>query len=140
MVHYAEHTEVHAVINQGTFSPSRTRSAAEFAIHNLESWWRQNVLDHRDDWTGDARFHLGRARRALDHGDVALAEREANRAVELDGISPWPLVVLGRCALAEHEPSRAVQVLSQAQSLAPANQYVTALLARAKNEARRRPN
>ena len=124
------------MIHQGTVSPLRTRHAAEFAIHNLESWWRENVLDHRDSWTGDARFHLGRARRALDHGDVALAQREACRAVELDGISPWPLVVLGRCALAEQEPSKAVQVFSQAHSLAPANRYVTALLMRAKSEAR----
>jgi predicted Zn-dependent protease len=124
------------MIHQGTFLPLRTRSAAESAIHNLGSWWRHNVLEHRDDWTGDARFHLGRARRAMDHGDVALAEREASRAVELDSASPWPLVVLGRCALAEHRPSKAVRVLSRAHSLAPANRYVTALLARAEDEAR----
>jgi hypothetical protein len=123
------------MISQETFTPSRTRSAAESAIHSLESWWRHNVLEHRDGWTGDARFHLGRARRALDHGDVGLAEREASRAVELDGASPWPLVVIGRCALAEHKPSRAVQVFSKAQGLAPANRYVRQLLTEAQNQA-----
>jgi cytochrome c-type biogenesis protein CcmH/NrfG len=130
--------EVRAMINQGSSSAVRTRSVAEAAIHNLESWWRHSILDHLEassDWTGDARFHLGQARRALDHGDIARARREASRALEMDNTSPWALVVLGRCALAQNRPGEAVQAFSRAYNRAPSNRYVTALLARAAESA-----
>jgi predicted Zn-dependent protease len=137
--------EVHAMISQGASSPVRTRTAAEAIIHGLESWWRHSVLENRDDqgapkracsgWSGDARFHLGRARRALDHGELDQAEREAARALYLDHVSPWPLVVLGRCALARNRPMDAVHDFSRAYNRAPNNRYVMALLARAEGEA-----
>jgi predicted Zn-dependent protease len=140
------------VINQGSSSVVRTRSAAEAAIHNLESWWRHNVIGHWEGapkrawdnvapwrswypWVGDARFHLGRARRALDHGDVGQAEREAHRALELDNVSPWALIVLGRCALAQNRPRKAVQALSRAYHRAPSNRYIIDLLAKAESAA-----
>ncbi|HEX3245385.1 MAG TPA: tetratricopeptide repeat protein [Chloroflexota bacterium] len=120
------------MISQGASGAVHTHTAAEAAIHHLEDWWRNGILDRRAAWTGDARFHLGRARRALDHGDIDLAEREATRALELDEISPWALVVLGRCALARHRPYDAVRALSRASSRAPSNRYVAALLDKAR--------
>lgn len=122
------------MISQET-SSLRTRTAAEAVVHSLESWWRHSVVEHSADWTGDARFHLGRARRALDHGDVQQAEREARRALELDAVSPWALVVLGRCALAQDRPWDAVQAFSRAYNRAPNNRYVMALLVKAENQA-----
>jgi predicted Zn-dependent protease len=123
------------MISQGAPGIVRTRTAAEAVLHGLESWWRHSVLEHRNDWNGDARFHLGRARRALDHGDVDQAEREAARALELDSVSPWALVVLGRCALHRNRPMDAVHDFSRAYNRAPNNRYVTALLAKAESEA-----
>ena len=123
------------MISQGASSAARPRTAAEAIIHGVESWWRENVLEHRDDWTGDARFHLGRARRALDHGDLDQAEREAARALYLDHVSPWALVVLGRCALQRNRPMDAVHDFSRAYNRAPSNRYVMALLAKAEREA-----
>jgi predicted Zn-dependent protease len=119
------------MISHGASGAVRTRTAAEAAIHHLEAWWRHGGLDRRAAWSGDARFHLGRARRALDHGDFGMAEREATRALELDDVGPWALVVLGRCALAQHRPSDAVRALSRASSRAPRNRYVAALLGKA---------
>jgi cytochrome c-type biogenesis protein CcmH/NrfG len=122
------------MINQGTSNAVRTRTPAETVIHGLESWWRHSVLEHQTPWAGDSRFHLGQARRALDHGDFERAEREAETALELDSTSPWALVVLGRCALAQDRPEEAVQAFSRAYNRAPRNRYVMALLAKAESQ------
>jgi predicted Zn-dependent protease len=123
------------MISQGAPSLVRTRTAAEAVIHGLGSWWRNTVLERRGEWSGDARFHLGQARRALDHGDIQRAEREAARALELDHVSPWALVVLGRCALKQGSPREAVLAFSRARDRAPSNRYVVALLAKAESQA-----
>ena len=119
------------MISQAHSSTVRTRSAAEDVLHHLESWWRHSVVERGNDFSGDARFHLGQARRSLDHGDCIKAEREAARALELDSVSPWALVVLGRCALVQHRPNDAVVAFSRAQRRAPRNGYITALLRKA---------
>lgn len=122
------------MINQATSGDIRTRTTAGALLQNLGSLC-QGVLEHAPDWTGDARFHLGQARRALDHGDFGRAQREAARALELDSVSPWPLVVSARCAQAQKLPDVAAQLLVRAQRRAPNNRYVAALLSQVKAEA-----
>jgi len=75
-----------------------------------------------------ARYHLGRARRALDHADYQRASVEAAKAVAADPHSPWPLITHGRAALASGHAAEAVGSLRLASRRAPNNRYVEELL------------
>jgi len=116
------------MIDQATSSTFGTRAGTQSIAQALDVWCQRAAEALRFDWTGDARFHLGQARRALDRGNLDRAEREAARALELDDTSPWPMVVLGRCALARGQCAEATEYFNRAHARAPRNRYVVALL------------
>lgn len=66
-----------------------------------------------------ARYHLGRARRALEHADYQHASIEAAKALAADPHSPWPLITHGRAALATGHAAEAVDSLRLAWRKAP---------------------
>lgn len=71
-----------------------------------------------------ARFELAAAAALRDEVRVARAEALLQRAAELDPAAGIPVAELGRLALAQKEPSKAVPLLARAVELSPA--YATA--------------
>jgi cytochrome c-type biogenesis protein CcmH/NrfG len=66
---------------------------------------------------------------------VRAAEREAVKALHHDRESPWPLIVLARCAIAEGRAADAIDALTRARLRAPQNGYVISLLETAQQRA-----
>ncbi|MFN0072623.1 MAG: hypothetical protein ACKVVP_14155 [Chloroflexota bacterium] len=124
------------MVTLATPSRIKAQTAAELAIAQLETLWQKRERLVARFAPTDTRYHLGRARRAMDHGHYGLAEREAAKALQLDNISPWPLVVLGRSALAQDRPWDAIRAFLMARERAPRNHYVNALLRTAQQQER----
>jgi hypothetical protein len=77
-----------------------------------------------------AQFHLGRARRARDHGRFGDAAREIERALRFDDTSEAYFLVLGQCHLRDqaHDRAAARAAFERAFSLNPRNGYTIKLL------------
>ncbi|MCC7107268.1 MAG: bacterial transcriptional activator domain-containing protein [Chloroflexi bacterium] len=77
-----------------------------------------------------AQFHLGRARRAKDHGQYESAIREIERALRYDDTSEAFYQVLAQCYLKRPaaDARAAWQALQRAFSLNPRNSYTIDLL------------
>jgi len=94
---------------------------------------RYDPIDDYSDWArcrDRARFYLGRARRAKDHGNFRDGVREIERALQYDDTSEAYFQVLGQCHLLSDAPSlpAARQALERALTLNPRNSYTIKLL------------
>ena len=71
-------------------------------------------------------YHRARARRALDRGDWAAAERHAHRALGRDDAHAGNFLALGEALLrrAPADPAGARRALERAQALRPADGYI----------------
>jgi tetratricopeptide (TPR) repeat protein len=111
---------------QRMFNPrgASTRSAGEgrAAIHSYDP------IDDFSAWArcrDRAQFHLGRARRAKDHGRYDDAAREIERALRFDDTSEGYFQVLGQCHLYGSRPNRAAAraAFERAFAINPRNGY-----------------
>jgi tetratricopeptide (TPR) repeat protein len=77
-----------------------------------------------------AQFHLGRARRAKDHGRFDDAAREIERALRFDDTSEAYFLVLGQCHLGRKDPNwqAARAAFERAFSINPRNGYTIKFL------------
>jgi tetratricopeptide (TPR) repeat protein len=94
---------------------------------------RYDPIDDYSAWARcreRARFHLGRARRAKDHGRFLEAAREIERALQYDDTSEAYFQVLGQSHLLASPPDlpAARRALERALSIDPRNGYTIKLL------------
>lgn len=111
---------------QRMFNPrgaaARLAGAGRAAIHSYDP------IDDFSAWArcrDRAQFHLGRARRAKDHGRYDDAAREIERALRFDDTSEGYFQVLGQCHLRGSQPNRAAAraAFERAFAINPRNGY-----------------